>query len=211
MAKGKGRNQLKEEFERRAELKAKLLAIIEAQNDPSKKSVLKTLMEKENSDAFYQRSIEVGHFKKREGFAYLGSEDENWKVLCEIDKEYKLAKHVISMNAVDKEEKSIIIKIHLDRERERIIEDVQILLDILDKEAEYYKYDFNRLQKVHLDTHEEDLQVYHLHEQGMGLKKIALQVYGGEFGKDLNKGEARARKAYDRAKAHIMAEKHKKL
>ncbi len=92
--------------------------------------------------------------------------------------------------AVDREEKTIVIKIHLDRKREDIIKGVEYLLTFLKKEGKSADIDFKR-PKPHWDEFDKYLKVYDLRKEGKSWKKIATQVFPGDESSDLGMRKVR--------------------
>jgi hypothetical protein len=97
--------------------------------------------------------------------------------------------------AVDKEEKTIIIKIYLGRKKEDIIKDVKFLLDLLDKEAKRYKVDL-KAKKPRWGVYDDYLKVYDLKEAKpeMEWSEIAKLVFPGEVIKEHNAPHRKTRK-----------------
>jgi len=102
----------------------------------------------------------------------------------------------IPLMAVDKEEKTILIKIHLDRKREDIIEGVEYLLTFLKREGKLADIDFKR-PKPHWDEFDKYLKVYDLRKEGKSWKKIATQVFPGDESSD--SGIRKVRHYYEQA------------
>jgi hypothetical protein len=99
------------------------------------------------------------------------------------------------IHAVDKGEKTVIIKIHLDRKKEDIIKDVKFLLDLLGKEAKVYKVDL-KAKKPQWDVYDKYLQVYDLKEANpeMEFSGIAKLVFPDEVIKEHNAPHRKTRK-----------------
>jgi hypothetical protein len=85
----------------------------------------------------------------------------------------------LSIDAIDRKEKTIKIKIHLDRKIEDIIDDVKFLLKVLDSEAKYFRIDLKR-PKPHWDAYDKLLKVYDLRREKKIWREIASQVYPGD-------------------------------
>ena len=92
-----------------------------------------------------------------------------------------------TIHAVDKGEKAVIIKIHLDRKKEDIIKDVKFLLGLLNREAKSYKVDL-KAKKPQWDVYEKYLQVYDLKDANpqMEWSEIAKLVFPAEVIKEHN-------------------------
>lgn len=91
----------------------------------------------------------------------------------------------LDIHAVDKGEKTIIIKIHLDRKKEDIIKDVRFLLGLLDKQAKKYKVDL-KAKRPQWDVYKKYLQVYDLKkvDPKMTWSDIAIKVFPDEIYKN---------------------------
>lgn len=91
----------------------------------------------------------------------------------------------LDIHAVDKGEKSIIIKIHLDRKKEDITKDVRFLLDLLYKQTKNYKVDL-KAKRPQWDVYDKYLQVYDLKKANskMSWADIAIRVFPGEIFKN---------------------------
>lgn len=122
----------------------------------------------------------------RHGKVWLGL---NYKILPPELEEFS------NFHAVDKEEKTIIIKIHLDRKKEDIIKDIKFLLDRLNKEAKRYKVDF-KAKKPQWDVYEKYFQVYDLKETNpkMEWSEIAKIVFPSEIIREHNAPHRKTRK-----------------
>jgi len=166
--------------------------------------------------ALYQRSIQIGFFKRKKGWKYLGDEASVWKALCGIAERPEVSKKIVSINAVDWKEKSIILKIFLNRKKDLIKYDFATLLDLLDKEAQFQKKKFGR-PKFHLGKLGKGLQIYDDHQiKKKSWKQIGLELLkdekddGKNLKQHLEQAAGRARKSYLRAKA-IIDKEYKKL
>lgn len=71
---------------------------------------------------------------------------------------------ILSIDAVDKENKTVIIKIHLDRKKKEILGDIGLFLDILKREAKDYNIDLKR-PKPHWDIYDKFLEVHDLRRE----------------------------------------------
>lgn len=119
-----------------------------------------------------------------------------WFGLCykELPPELEEFSHIY---AVDKEEKTIIIKIYLNRKKEDIIKDVRFLLDLLDKEAKRYKVDLKaKKPRWGGDVYDDYLRVFDLKEANpkMEWSEIAKLVFPGEVIKEHNAPHRKTRK-----------------
>lgn len=96
-------------------------------------------------------------------------------------------KHVykrLLIHAVNKKEKTIILKIHLGRKLQPTIRDFRTLLKMIEKEAREFKIDIVR-PKPHLDELERAIKVYDLWQEQIkqnrkDLKEIAREIFGDE-------------------------------
>jgi hypothetical protein len=66
-----------------------------------------------------------------------------------------------TIHGVNKGEKTVIVKVHLDRKKEDIVKDVKFLLDLLNKEAKSYKVDL-KAKRPQWDVYDKYLQVFDL-------------------------------------------------
>lgn len=82
----------------------------------------------------------------------------------------------LALDAIDEENATITIKIHLDRKKEEIIRDVTFLLDLLDWEAKALKKQLKR-PKPHWEEYKKYLQVWDLREEKKSWREIASQVF----------------------------------
>ncbi len=84
--------------------------------------------------------------------------------------------------AVDKREKTIITKIHLDRKKEDIIKDVKFLLKSLDKEAKSHKLDL-KTKRPQWDVYDKYIEVFDLKTNNPKLTwgKIAEKLFPQHF------------------------------
>jgi hypothetical protein len=91
----------------------------------------------------------------------------------------------LDIHAVDKREKSLIIKIHLDRKKEDIIKDVKFLLGLLDKQAKSYKVGL-KAKRPQWDVYDKYLQVYDLKKANLKMtwSDIAIKVFPDEIFKN---------------------------
>ncbi|MBS3918524.1 MAG: hypothetical protein KG012_06515 [Deltaproteobacteria bacterium] len=129
-----------------------------------------------------------------EWFSYF--EKDYFQKTNNFMKKYPKIKAHISFNAVDREDKTIVIKIHLDRKREDIIKGVEYLLNTLKKEAKYFSEDFKR-PRPRWEEYDKYLKVYDLRKEGKGWRKIAHEVYPGD--KSLDEGVRKVRLLHERA------------
>jgi len=118
----------------------------------------------------------------------------------ELRKKLSKIKIHISLDGVDQKDKTITIKIHLDRKKQDIMKGVEYLLNTLKKEAKYFGKDFKR-PKPHLDKYEKYLKVYDLRKEGKSWRQIACEVFPGD--KSWDKGMRKVRYYYEQAKKMI--------
>jgi hypothetical protein len=220
--------------DRRAALKWKYRVRNKKEIEALKKSGFEFMLESKLRNYWYQRSVEIGFFRRKKGFRDLGLEDQYWKALCGIA-EHQIPpthpssafdptstdsfilirpeswKNIISINAVDWKDKTIILKIHLDKGKDQIERDFKALLDMLYKEAKFQKRKFNE-PKFHLKKLERDLDIYDKHREGNNYEEIAgVLPDSGTSAKDLGRAADRARKGFKRAEKVIGDEEYKKL
>lgn len=211
MGKRKDKEKEKEDFERRAALKWKCMVRNKNVRESWQKDGFGFLLESNLPSRFYQGSIGIGFFKRKKGFRYLGDEASIWKALCGIAKRYpkRVLKETIVINAVDWKEKTIIVKIHLDRGKDQIKRDFEELVDILYKEANFQKRKFNE-PKFHLNQLERDLEIYDKRREGKSWNEIGLELIKEGSEKELERAADRARKGFMKGK-RLIEEEHKKL
>jgi hypothetical protein len=83
---------------------------------------------------------------------------------------------------VDKGNKTVTIKIHLDRKKKEILNDIGLFLDILKREAIHYNIDLKR-PKPHWDIYDKFLEVHDLRREDRkkwSWSKIARKMFPGE-------------------------------
>jgi hypothetical protein len=91
----------------------------------------------------------------------------------DIPPETPLVPIIMAIGAVDKETNSIAVRIYLDRNRTEIKNDIDHLLDILDKQQDTRRMKLrNRLDKSNLY-----FQCLNLKKKGMGSWKIGKEVF----------------------------------
>lgn len=78
-----------------------------------------------------------------------------------ISKVSKTRFRILSIDAIDKKNKTVMIRIHLDRKKEDILRDISLLLDNLAKEAKEDDIDLKR-PKPHWNVYDKFLKVYDL-------------------------------------------------
>jgi hypothetical protein len=227
----RGEPKGEKEVDRRAVLKWKCRVRNKKEIEELKESGSEFLLKSKLRSYWYERSIEIGFFRRNKGFRNLGLEDQYWKALCGIAEHQfppssafdptsadpyifirpESSKNIISINAVDWKDKTIILKIHLDRGKGQIERDFKGFLDILYKEAKFQKRKFNE-PKFHLKKLERDLDIYDKHRGGKNYEEIAGVLPGsGTSAKDLGRAADRARKGFKRAEKVIGDEEYKKL
>ena len=138
-------------------------------------------------------SIEVVHDEKGKELKivplnYLARIDgylqlmENW--IKQHPKQFKKQESLFGLqNAVDKGDKTILIKIHLDRKRKNILKDFKYLLDLVDREVKYGKLDLGRL-RPRWGEYQTHLDVYDFRKQNKSWREIAHLVYPGDESTD---------------------------
>jgi len=89
---------------------------------------------------------------------------------------------LLAIDAVNKKNKTIMVKIRLDRTREDILEDIERLLTLLKKEAKILGIDMERKVKLHWDEIEKYIKVYDLKKQNPQITwdEVAKQIFPGE-------------------------------
>jgi hypothetical protein len=131
-------------------------------------------------------SIDIIYGKIRKGsksvaLNYLGKRDsyfelvENWKRQAPA-RSRRRARFFSFLNAVDKKEKTILVRIHLERKKENILWDIGLLVGSITKEAKYRKFPLQR-PKPHWDEYQKYLDVWDLRvKKGMKFPAIAKKV-----------------------------------
>ena len=102
-----------------------------------------------------------------------------------------------NIHAIDKQEKTVTVKMHLDRKKTDIIRDVKFLLDLLNKEAKNYKVDLKaKKPRWGGDVYDDYLRVFDLKEANpkMQWSEIAKLVFPGEVIKEHNAPHRKTRK-----------------
>jgi len=138
---------------------------------------------KEFKDFFYQSPIDIGFFRKDKGFANFGDRNRPWEVLRKIAGERIIPKEFIPFNAVDQKANTVIIKIHLDRNKTGTIKDIGILLRVLEKQAKQYSINIVR-PRPHLDFYKDYLTVYDRRSEDpkeWTWPKIAKEIFPNEM------------------------------
>ena len=105
------------------------------------------------------------------------------------------------LNAINKKEKTITVKIHLDRQEDAIIQDMKYLLDLIKLQTKMNNLDLSPL-KPRWDIYDEYLKVWNLHKEGKTWKQIARQI----FPKDVNLDSAVSKVRSYKRKAERMIE-----
>jgi len=105
---------------------------------------------------------------------------DNWKKQSP-DQFRKPGRFFSLLNAAHKEDKTIQIKIHLNRKKGNILKDISSLLDFIEKEAKYRKFNLKGL-KPHWDEYEKYLRVYDLKKEHPMLTwaEIAKEIFPDE-------------------------------
>ena len=101
----------------------------------------------------------IGSFYPEGNESFLQGAVESRKAA--MQKSRKTRFPILSIDAVDKENKTVIIKIHLDRKKKEILRDMGLFLDILKREAKDYNVDLKR-PKPHWDIYDKFLKVHDL-------------------------------------------------
>jgi hypothetical protein len=91
------------------------------------------------------------------------------------------------LNAVNNEDKTVRIKIHLNRKKENIFKDFTRLLDFIEKEAKYRKFNLKR-PRPHWDEYEKYLRVFDLKKEHPKLtwSDIAKEIFPDEVKKHVS-------------------------
>ncbi|NWG03607.1 MAG: hypothetical protein HXY44_12200 [Syntrophaceae bacterium] len=91
------------------------------------------------------------------------------------------------LNAMHKEDKTIQIKIRLNRKKGNILKDINSLIDFIDKEAKYRKFNLKGL-KPHWDEYAKYLRVYDLKKENPRLtwSDIAKEIFPDEVKKKVS-------------------------
>jgi hypothetical protein len=111
---------------------------------------------------------------------FLQEAVESRKLL--ISKSFGTRFPILSIDAVDKGNKTITIKIHLDRKKKEILRDMGLFLDILKREAKDYNIDLKR-PKPHWDIFDKFLEVYDLRRENRkkwSWSKLAKEMFPEE-------------------------------
>ena len=83
----------------------------------------------------------------------------------------------MAIDAVNEKDRTIMLKIRLDRKREDILEDMGQLLTLLKKEAKILGLDLMRNVKLHWDEIDKYIKVYDLKKQNQTWNDIAKQMF----------------------------------
>jgi hypothetical protein len=94
-----------------------------------------------------------------------------------------LTPNSLALDAVNKEERTITIKIHLDRQKEEIKKQMDFLFELLEWEAEYLEEDLGASKRPQWDVYDRYLQVYDLRKANPKMKwdEIAKRVFPEEI------------------------------
>lgn len=93
------------------------------------------------------------------------------------------------LDAYNKKENTILIKLHLDRQKEDLRRDFDFLLDLLEFEAELLNVDLSSPKKSRWDVYDKFLQVYDMKKQNpkMNRSEIAEKLFPDDKYKNPNK------------------------
>lgn len=129
------------------------------------------------------KSVALNYLARNE--QYFRSID-NWRKK-RTDQFSKHGRFFSLLNAVHKEDKTIQIKIHLNRKKENILKDIHSLIDFIAKEAKYRKFNLKR-PKPHWDEYEKYLRVYDLKKEHPTLtwSEIAKDILPDEIEKHVS-------------------------
>jgi hypothetical protein len=141
-------------------------------------------------------SIEVvygsGKGTKSVGLNYLARNDQYLRSIAKWRKQHpdRFKKHgrfFSLLNAVHKEDKTIQIKIRLNRKKGNILKDINSLIDFIEEEAKYRKFNLKGL-KPHWDEYEKYLRVYDLKKGNPRLtwSEIAKEIFPDEVEKHVS-------------------------
>ena len=101
-------------------------------------------------------SIEIIYGQEQAGLKsvslnYSARNEEYFRLIDNWRKQYpdhfrKSGKFLSFLNAVNKENKTVLIKIHLNRKKQNILKDINSLIDFIAKEARYRKFNLKRMK-----------------------------------------------------------------
>ena len=103
----------------------------------------------------------------------------------------------LKIHAVEKEEKTVIVKIRLDRKKDDIVRDIKFLLELLREEAQIYGVDLKAKKPRWRDrVYDDYLRVFDLKKANprMEWSEIAKMVFPGEVIKGHNAPHRKTRK-----------------
>jgi hypothetical protein len=118
----------------------------------------------------------------------------------------------LTLNAVNKKDRTITIKIHLDRQKEDIKNDLEFLLKLLALEAKMFDLDIGISKKPQWDIYDKYLQVYDMKKANpkMEWSEIAKEVFPREVDRNRVPVQAlgsrkirKSEKAYDTAVSKV--------
>ena len=145
--------------------------------------------------------------------------DEYFRLIDNWSKQYpdhfrKKGRFLSLLNAVNNGDKTILIKIHLNRKKENILKDVNSLINFIAKEAKYRNFNLKR-PKPHWDEYEKYLSVYDLKKENPRLtwSDIAKKIFPDEvyenkkLSKQIALPSARDKVRYYWNRANIMINK----
>lgn len=92
---------------------------------------------------------------------------------------------LFTIKAINEKDKTITVRIKLNRKREHIEKDLSYLLGLLKKEAKFFKINLRPL-RPRWEEHERHIKVYKLRKEGKTWRNIADQV----FPRDVDKNSA---------------------
>jgi len=134
----------------------------------------------------YQRAVDVGYAHGKITFKNLETLDREKEDKGRVRGKQTSRKVLPRMSpAIDPGEKTIIIRIHLDRKKADIGRDVNHLLNLLDKGGGTYKLELKRM-KSHWDVYDNYLRVYDLKKENPKLtwSEIAIIIFPQEVYKN---------------------------
>lgn len=114
-----------------------------------------------------------------------------------LNKEYTKGPYPkLAIDAVNLNENTIPIEIHLDRKKEDILRDVGFLLDVLHQEAKEFHIDLGRPKKPQWDVYDKYLQVYDLKKANseMEWSEIAKIIFPEEVARERKPTHRKIRK-----------------
>jgi hypothetical protein len=119
---------------------------------------------------------------------YLASDDYYFKAIDDWRKQYpdqfrKLGRFFSLLKAIDKNDKTILLKIHLDRKKENILKDFRNFLKFIQKEAKQRQFNFRR-PRPRWDEYDNHLKVYDLRKKKKSWRQIAQIIFPNDESPD---------------------------